>query len=102
MYSIIYTTVRDQGQAEALIHKLLDKRLIACANTFAIGSMYRWEGEITRDEEVGIILKTSEEKVFELRKEIEEIHPYQVPCVLVLSIESGSKAFLDWIDRETS
>ncbi len=102
MYSVIYTTAADEEDAVEIIRHLLEKRLIACANIFNIRSLYRWNDELRQDDEVGVILKTTKDKVKDLSNEVERIHPYEVPCVLALDIDTGSKPFLQWIQDETS
>ncbi len=102
MYSMIYTTAADDYRAEEIVRQLLEKRLIGCANIFNIRSMYRREDEIQEDDEIGLIMKTTRERISDLINDIKEIHPYEVPCVLALNIDTGSKGFLRWISDETS
>ncbi len=102
MYSIVYTTFKNRDEAEDFIAISLEKRLIACANIFPINSMYRWDDKIVSDEEIAVFLKTRKSLVLSLIKTIEEHHPYDVPCALELNIESGSPAYLNWIEEETS
>lgn len=101
MCSIIYTTTADTDQAERLAEQLLDRRLIACANVFEINSVYRWKGDIMKDDEVGVLLKTKGENVDSVISAVEELHPYEVPCALALDIQSGSEDYLEWIRDET-
>jgi periplasmic divalent cation tolerance protein len=36
----------------------------------------------------------------ELRAEIQRLHSYEVPEVLLLAIEDGSPEYLDWLNEE--
>jgi periplasmic divalent cation tolerance protein len=46
-------------------------------------------------------MKTSGSTLPALRARIEELHSYEVPEFLVVPIEGGSKAYLDWVLGET-
>lgn len=98
MHSIVYTTVGDEAQADELAGELLRRGLVGCVNMFPIKSLYTWENELKKDCEFGIILKTHQDKVPKLIDVIEDIHPYEIPCVLELNVPRGSKAYLEWID----
>lgn len=100
-FVVVYTTLPKLRKARQLARALVRERLIACANIFKIDSVYRWEGEIEEVREYGVILKTRGEAYPKLETRIKELHPYEVPAIIMLPIERGSREFLDWIDRET-
>ena len=92
------------GEAEAanLCRDLVEEGLVACGNIVGgVRSIYRWEGQLQDEAEVLLILKTASSKVSDLLARVPEIHPYQVPEVLVLSVESGYERYLDWVREET-
>ena len=97
----VYITHPNAEHAEKVLGKLLEKRLIACANVFPIESSYWWEGEVKNSSEVASIVKTSEEKWEELKSEVERIHPYDVPCIMKLDVEAND-AYEEWIESETA
>lgn len=95
---IALITAPDQAAAATLGRALVEERLAACANLVPqITSIYRWEGAVQEDSEVLLIIKTSAAQVAALTKRALELHPYGVPEVLVLPVESGSSAYLDWV-----
>ena len=50
-------------KAEELARKLIEERLVACANISApVTSLYWWEGEIQRDQEAVVIMKTRDDE----------------------------------------
>ncbi len=102
MYSIVYTTFPDSFQAHRLIDHLLEDRSIACANVFNIESKYRWQGEIVKEQEIGVFLKTRKELVEKVIKTIEDEHPYDIPCAVELPLGKGSHDYLGWLREETS
>ena len=98
----IYVTIHDMDQAGALADELLRRRLIACANALpGMRSWYRWEGTVRHDEEVVVILKTTAALLDETLLAIDELHPYDVPCAVVWTVETGLDAYLDWVRTET-
>lgn len=101
-FVVVYTTLPKLRKARQFAKTLVRERLIACANIFKIYSVYPWEGEIEEAREYGVFLKTRGELYPQLESRIKELHPYDVPAIVVLPIEKGSKDFLDWIERETS
>jgi len=63
---------------------------------------YWWEGAIERGEEVVMIIKTRASLAEQVRAAVKEMHSYTVPAILVLPIEGGEPAYLDWLMRETA
>jgi periplasmic divalent cation tolerance protein len=81
---------------------LIEERLCACAQHIVpIRSIYRWQGQIEDSTEVRVTLHTRSQLVPELIERIERDHPYEVPCILALSIESASPAYVEWVRSET-
>ncbi len=100
---VVITTMPDEDSAGGLAARLVEERVIACANVLpGITSIYRWEGELQRDAEVLIVMKTSAGRADELTERIGAMHPYDVPEVLVLPVRSGHVLYLDWIAGEVA
>lgn len=101
MYSSIYVTTSDILESREIAKKLVEERLAACVNIVpSIESIYWWNGEIEEDSESLIFIKTRSNLVEKVIKRVEEIHSYETPCVLELSIERGSKKYFKWLDKE--
>ncbi len=99
-FLIIYTTVGSLRDAQKIAQRLLEKRLIACANIFPLSSRYWWQGKIEKGKEFGLFLKTKMKRYKALEKELKEIHPYEVPCLLAFRVERGERNYLKWIEGE--
>lgn len=100
--TLAYTTFQTRAQAQSVIETLLNEELIACANMFEITSIYKWEGKIQNTSEIGCIIKTSQEKSKTLEKRLEVLHPYEVPCIIFLGVESASSPFTTWVTQSLS
>lgn len=100
---VVLTTVANEDEAVKLVHALLERRLIACATVLpAARSIYRWQGKVADEREHVLLLKTRSARVDPLRAAFEELHPYKVPELLVLSVDTGLEKYLEWINAETS
>jgi periplasmic divalent cation tolerance protein len=97
----ILMTAPDAGEGERIVSALLDEGLIACGNLVpGVVSLYRWEGEVRRDDEVLAIMKTVAGHVPRLLARAIELHPYDVPELLVQPVVDGNRAYLDWVEKE--
>lgn len=100
---VVLTTVANAAEAEALVLALLDRRLIACGTINAPSkSFYRWEGKLAAETETVVMLKTRSACLAALEMAFEELHPYRLPELLALPVESGNAKYLAWLSGETS
>jgi periplasmic divalent cation tolerance protein len=95
---IVLTTADNPKEAARLARTLVEEGLAACATLIpAVQSIYRWEGQIQLATETMVLLKTGPEQLAALQVRLLQLHAYQTPEFLVLPVESGSKAYLDWL-----
>ena len=100
---LILSTVDDHATASRLSRQLVEEGLVACVNVVSgLISTYRWEDEIRQEEEYLMILKTSGRSLARTQARLVELHPYEVPEVVAILIESGHQPYLDWIASETT
>lgn len=99
---IALTTVPDMLLAKRIAHILVEEALAACVNLSAPGlSMYMWQGTLEGAEELTLTIKTTVARLPELYARLCGLHPYDVPEFLVLSVQAGSVAYLDWVAAQT-
>lgn len=95
---IVFITAGSAEEAERIAHALVEERLAACVNIVSgVTSVYRWEGQVQRDAEVLLILKTVESRLPALIRRVEDLHSYDVPEVIALPITGGSPEYLAWL-----
>ena len=100
---IVLTTIGATEHAERLAHQLVDERLAACVNLLPpMASTYRWKGQVERDSERQMIIKTTRDRLPALEARLKELHPYELPEFVVVSVAGGSQAYLDWVKAGTS
>ena len=102
-YVLVLTTLPADADAAAFARTLVTERLAACVNLLApMESVYEWEGEMQRDTERQLIMKTVRARVDALWQRVRELHPYDVPEFVVLPIVDGNDAYLRWLAESTS
>lgn len=100
---VVLSTLENEVDAQRLARTLVEERLIACGNIFpGLTSVYRWEGKIEEAGEVLLLMKTRMELTAALEARIAELHPYEVPEVLVLPVADVADAYGQWVRRETT
>jgi periplasmic divalent cation tolerance protein len=98
---IIFSTCPDKNSAEKIAKELVENELAACVNMIeGLTSIYRWQGQICRDQELLLIIKTTSSKLNELETKIKALHPYQLPEIIALPINMGSKEYLNWLKSQ--
>ena len=97
-YIIIIVTTASREEAETIVQRLLEARLIACANIIGpVSSHFHWSGKIEKAEEYLIIMKSRQDLFEKLSEAVKALHSYEVPEILALPVVEGSKAYMDWL-----
>ena len=95
-----YITAPNKKEAEQIAKKLLDKKLIACANVISnVNSYFVWKNKVQNSKEIIICGKTTSKNQKKIIYEVKKIHTYSVPCVIFFDIKKGNKDFLKWIKQ---
>lgn len=95
--NLVLTTCADREQAERLARLLVEERLAACVSIGAPAvSVFPWEGRIDTEQEIPLAIKTSPERMDELKRAFERIHDYDVPEMLVVPVVDGLQPYFDW------
>ena len=102
MHAMVYFAAKDMGDAARIARRLLDTRLIACANIFPVRSLYRWKGKVEDETEAVAICKTRRGAVKRAIAEAKKVHPYEVPCIVSYDMGPALAAYARWIDAETA
>ncbi|MBN2159812.1 MAG: divalent-cation tolerance protein CutA [Spirochaetes bacterium] len=81
---------------------LISGQYAACVNIVpGLTSIYRWKGEIARDIEMLLIIKSRRALFGTIRDRILSIHPHEVPEIISMDISDGNDPYLKWISDST-
>ena len=69
-----YIVCKDEEEANKIANRLLDEKLIFCANMFPINSIFNWKGKKETEKEIVLIGKSVEGKWEEIKKEAIDKH----------------------------
>jgi periplasmic divalent cation tolerance protein len=99
---VINCTVPDKRVAKEIAKHLIKYRLAACVSAVdKVESTFSWDGEIAKEKEVLLIIKTLRVNFERIKEVISDLHPYQVPEIIALPIVDCSKEYLQWLVHET-
>lgn len=97
-YIIIIVTTAGREEAETIVQRLLEAKLIACANIIGpVSSHFHWSGKMEKAEEYLILMKSRKDLFEKLSETVKALHSYEVPEILALPVVEGSKAYMDWL-----
>ena len=100
---IVFTTVGSKEEGRKIARALVESHAAACVNISGpIESVYWWQGKTETATEHLLIIKTMADAVDRVRDAIAQLHSYELPEIITLKIDDGSRAYLDWIAKIVS
>jgi periplasmic divalent cation tolerance protein len=100
---LVLTTVGAGYDAAPLARALVEAHLAACVNILpGVESIYWWENRVTQDSEQLLVIKTTDERLEELRRALLERHPYELPELVVIEPSQVDERYAAWIARSVS
>jgi len=101
-YLVVLVTAPNTEEAEKIAEVLVQERVAACVTVLPNAtSVYRWEGELHKDQEVLLIVKTRAALFSALTARVQQLHSYQVPEIIALPVVAGAPSYLQWLAAET-
>lgn len=98
---IVQTTTASETEADAIAEALLAEGLAACVQIMPIRSRYMWEGEVRRDVEELLLVKTRADLWDRVAARIRELHSYDTPEIVALPLTEADPRYLAWIGEVT-
>jgi len=100
---IALCTCPDAAVGGRIAEALVGEGLAACVNTLpGITSVYLWKGEVQRDAEVLLLIKTTQARLPELTGRVRQLHPYELPEVIAVPVSGGLPDYIQWVISCTS
>ncbi len=98
----ILVTTGSEEQARSIARVLVGERLAACVNIIGpIWSIYRWREAVEDEPEYLLVIKTRAQLYGKVERRVRELHTYEVPEVLALAIDRGSRPYVQWLLEST-
>ena len=98
---IIVTTLPDAETAQRIGTQLVEERLAACVNLLpGVTSLYHWQGKMETASEVMALFKTTSDLWPSFEQRLKELHPYDVPEILVVKPEAVAESYAQWVRTE--
>ncbi len=96
----LVTTIDSEEGARLIARRLVEARLAACVQIAGpISSTYIWQGRVETAREWQCLIKTRRELYAAATTVIKDLHPYEVPEILVFSIIAGDESYLNWLEE---
>jgi len=100
---LVLTNLPDRASAERIAQSLVESHAAACVNILAeCSSVYRWQGKIENATEFPLLVKTTGAAYPQVEELIRSQHPYELPEIIAVFVDSCLPAYLQWIAQETS
>jgi periplasmic divalent cation tolerance protein len=95
---VVLCTVPDTDHAGRIAGHLVEERLAACVNIVpGLVSVYPWEGAVQHDNEALLLIKTTAAAYDRLEARLRTLHPYELPEIISVPIQTGQADYLQWI-----
>lgn len=96
--ALLLVTAPDREVGEGLARACVEEGLAACVNLLpGVRSIYRWQEAVETADEVMLLIKTRSAALPALMQRVGELHPYEVPEMIEVRIDGGSRAYLEWL-----
>ncbi|MXO91449.1 divalent-cation tolerance protein CutA [Pontixanthobacter aquaemixtae] len=98
MSALIWTVFADKQQAAEISGKLVEEKLVACANMMdGVTSLFLWQGTVDTANEVGVLFKTDGTLLNKAVARLEALHPYNTPAILGWKCDASAGATAAWL-----
>ena len=98
---VVLSTAPTAEVAATIAQTLVAEGLAACVNQVpGVRSTYIWEGKVQSDDEVLLVIKTTEAAWATVEKRVKDVHPYELPELIAIPVCAGAEKYLGWV-RDT-
>jgi periplasmic divalent cation tolerance protein len=95
---LVISTTGSRAEASRIATALVEEELAACVNIIGpIESIYRWHGKMESSPEFLLLVKTTSSRSSAAISRIRELHSYELPEAIELTIDGGNAEYLQWI-----
>ena len=100
-YIIVQTHTNKDEISREISRVLIKKKLVSCVNIYPAGSsIFRYNNRIIEENEYLLQAKTTADKFLDVKTVIEQLHNYETPEIISITILDGNADYLTWINNE--
>ena len=99
--TIIVSTYPDKKSIIKISKELVKTKIVACVNITKISSIYVWHGKMENTSEYLALFKTTTKNKKILKEKIKSTHPYKVPEIAEINVNSINKSYMNWLVDST-
>lgn len=97
---VALVTAGSEQEARLIAQTLVRGMLAACVNIVpGITSVYHWQHQVQEDQEWLLVVKTRQDVLEELIRQVQKLHSYDLPEIIALPLVGGSEDYIRWLDR---
>jgi periplasmic divalent cation tolerance protein len=93
----VYVTAGSRKEAEKIAKTLVSEKLVACINYFPVKSAYIWNKKTESAGEYLLLCKTLKSRFPKVKRRIRELHSYELPTIVAITIDDGDPKYLSWV-----
>jgi periplasmic divalent cation tolerance protein len=98
---LIFVTTGGRDDAERLGEALVVEHLAGCCSVIpTVHSIYYWDGQLKREHEALLLVKTTESRAADCQEYVRSHHEYEVPEILQVTVQGGSPAYIKWLSDQ--
>lgn len=95
---LVLSSIDSMDKAVSISEILVNEGKAACVSILpGVKSIYRWQGELMREEEILLLVKAPPENVEKLVARIESLHPYELPEIVAVPVDAGLDRYFGWV-----
>ena len=99
---LVISTCPGSISAKKIAKELVTEKLAACVNIVpGVQSFFSWVGKVDTANEHMLVIKTTLDSYDALEKRLKKLHPYELPEIIAVPIQTGLAGYLDWISTNT-
>lgn len=99
--AVVYTTLPDEAQAQALARAIVAAGLGACVQRHPVRSTYLWQGALCDEAEWLLSIKTVRANFEPLARFIRAHHSYETPEIVMLPLLASTPEYAQWLLEAT-
>jgi periplasmic divalent cation tolerance protein len=102
-FRIVFVMAANEAEAARIAQTLVEERLAACVNIIGpVHSIYRWRGTIENASEYMLVIKAPHRHFSKVERRVRDLHSYEVPEIVAVTLTAGSKPYLTWLAESTT